>query len=164
MIPNELSEHPLKKSLMKWFWRVQQVAVPGTLAITSLSLALQISTKVQYPWNFIYSGFLTSLAIVFIAIMFAGYLWDRRFKMWHEQMVVTQERNPYAGTKLTAKESIQYDKIWGPLLRATGHSEEADFWDTWNAKQRSADPVLAASVQEIYNDIARRQNGNNGVV
>ena len=51
-------------------------------------------------------------------ILFIGFLYDRVFKLWREQMYVAMDRNPYADDLLLRKEMLQYEQFYLPLARA----------------------------------------------
>lgn len=62
------------------------------------------------------------LALLFLIfavfILVIGVLYDRKFKLWREQMEIAVERNPYAEDRLIRKEQLQWDQFYLPLARA----------------------------------------------
>ena len=57
------------------------------------------------------------LAFVTLILSF-GFVYDRVFKLWREQMDVIVERNPYAEELLYVKERAQFQEFSLPLARA----------------------------------------------
>ena len=57
-------------------------------------------------------------AMFAIAILLIGFLYDRVFKLWREQMYVAMDRNPYADDLFLRKEVLQYEQFYLPLARA----------------------------------------------
>ena len=120
-------------------------------------------------WNAIMAllyVFILALVIIFtaiiIAILFAGLIWDRELRMWHEQSVVMVERNPYNMHKLTPKEVVYFTEFWIPFGRAFGGemAEKAEFWARWCDDQMAKDPVLKASVRELAGEYCRPEAGS----
>lgn len=91
----------MKKFVMKQKWRIQQI---GSFANTIL-LVVAVAGVYNEPLQKVIpvrSLFLIPL-IALIAlgtVMFAGWVWDKGLKLWHDEQVVAAERNPYMITKL----------------------------------------------------------------
>ena len=69
-------------------------------------------------------------------MLFTGFLWDRKLKMWREQVQVSIERNPYTTTKMTPKEITGYELLWIPWLEERGRKAEADAYRRWVAHEK----------------------------
>ena len=110
-------EHPIKKGILLWVWRIQQIGAISTLLITAMTLAIVVSDKLklndQLPPVI---GPLLALAILGSFVAFLGFLWDKKFQMWKEQNVVNVERNPYYVFKMTPKEVVCYTDLWFPKI------------------------------------------------
>jgi hypothetical protein len=150
------SEHPVKKFLMKWVWRVQQIGAISTLVITSITLSLVVSNMLVHRIGNPYVSTLMAFGLLAGVIMTMGWFWDKKLQMWKEQNVVNVERNPYYMHKMTPKESLSYTHIWVPLLRTIAEKmdcpelhDTANAWDKWCKEQNAKDPVLNASVKEL---------------
>lgn len=65
---------------------------------------------------------LVGIAILFFGfaafILLIGFLYDRVFKLWREQMDVTYDRNPYVDDMLFRKEILQWEQYYLPLAKA----------------------------------------------
>ena len=144
-------EHPLKKLAMVLMWRTQQIGQPTTLILLVIQLALIVNLYVNWRFGHAYVGIFLTLAILVLAILVAGYVWDRRLRMWHEQNVVMVERNPYAMHKLAPKEIVQFKTLWIPFFRLQGGymAQIAESWERWCNDQMAKDPQLAANVDEL---------------
>ena len=110
-------EHPLKKFMMKWVWRVQQIGAISTLVITASTLAITLSDKLFLNESTADSaiGPLLALGVLSAMVMSLGWLWDKKLQMWKEQNVVNVERNPYYLFKQTPKEIASYELLWFPF-------------------------------------------------
>lgn len=112
-------EHPVKKFLMKWVWRVQQIGAISTLLITAMTLAIVVSDKLMLREVLSFAvGPLIAFGILASMVMALGWLWDRKFQMWKEQNVVNVERNPYYVFKMNPKEVVGYTDLWFPKIRS----------------------------------------------
>ena len=63
-------------------------------------------------------GLLLLFFLFAFAILTVGFLYDRVFKLWREQMYVAMDRNPYADNLLFRKEILQWEQYYLPLARA----------------------------------------------
>ena len=145
----------MKKWLLVQFWRVQQIAMLASLSLLAVNLALTANQYIEWRFSNSYIG--TSIVIIVIAALIwtFGYIWDRKLKLWKEQMVVSIERNPYATKHMTPKEIATHITIWIPWLRERGKDAEADFW------QRIVDWNFASdtTLQEAIDKMAEVQSG-----
>ena len=139
----------MKKWLLVQFWRVQQIAMLASLTLLAVNLALTINQYIEWRFSNSYIG--TSIVIIVIAALIwtFGYIWDRKLKLWKEQMVVSIERNPYSTKHMTPKEIANYLTIWIPWLRERGKNTEADFWQKivdWNF---ASDTTFQAAIDKM---------------
>ncbi|MBE0518803.1 MAG: hypothetical protein IH630_06225, partial [Thermoplasmata archaeon] len=105
--------------------------------LSLLAVNLALTTNQYIEWRFSNSYIGTSIVIIVLAALIwtFGYLWDRKLKLWKEQMVVSIERNPYSTMHMTPKEVVSHVTIWIPWLRERGMVAEANIWQKivdWN--------------------------------
>lgn len=108
----------VKKALMTTLWRVQQAQTVISIAFWSLTLAGIFHPYVADKWldeaigpNNIALGMLLIVALVMVAVIVFGYVYDR-LKFWREQQDVIQERNPYTfGAKVQPTQIILWDAV-----------------------------------------------------
>ena len=106
---------------MKYLWRIQQSQMVISIIFWSLTL-----TGVFYPYvrekfsNFglPQSNVFGGMAIMFLLVVFfiitAGLLFDR-LKFWNEQMIVSNERNPFGyGGRMNPRDIILWRTIADP--------------------------------------------------
>lgn len=148
---NGPSENPLKKWAMMWLWRIQQISLPMTLAITAVNLSMTIAVSIAWRLGSYYMAFGISLTLLLLVAMGSGYLWDRKARMWHEQSVVMVERNPFYRDKMNPKEVVMFLDRDIYILRALGGeaAKKADGWERWCLDQLDRDPVLKAEVETL---------------
>ena len=166
MTGNNKKEHPIKKWMMKWVWRVQQIGAISTLVITASTLAITLSDKLQLNSYLAFAiGPLIALIFLGCLVMALGWIWDKKLQMWKEQNVVNVERNPYYLFKQTPKEIASYELLWFPfaetvagIAERTGSPEEAKLmrqfvkrYGGWCKEQVAADPILKRQVDELSN-------------
>ena len=171
------SENPIKKFILLWVWRVQQIGAISTLFITAINLSLTVAALVWWRIGNTFVAVMMSFVILASVIMTLGWVWDKKAQMWKEQNVINVERNPFYKHKMTPKEVLSFTHIWNPLLKTVGNilelviqrdahaepsdvdkdilkqarqlKETADAWERWCTDQNSKDPILAASVKEL---------------
>ena len=51
-------------------------------------------------------------------ILLVGFLYDRRFRLWREQMEISVDRNPFADDRLIRQERLMFEQFYLPLARA----------------------------------------------
>jgi hypothetical protein len=145
-------------------WRLQQVAQLLTLALLALNLSLQLYGYIRWRGAFFatpYTGVLFILLVLAAVIWGFAIFWDKRMKMWREQMTVLMERNPYAKERMPSKEIVAYELIWLPLLDKLGKDDPqveaaANGLRDWIKKLSDQDPELAKDVKEVYDFIRRK--------
>jgi len=156
-------DHPFKKFLMKWVWRVQQIGAVSTLVITAITLTLTISEKIEWRIGNPYIPVLLTFSLLASVILSLGWLWDRKFQMWKAQNEVNVERNPYYLFKQTPKEIASYELLWFPMLKSHAaiadrlhlHQEAQavrqiiDRYGGWCKEQVEMDPILKRQVDEL---------------
>jgi MFS family permease len=128
----------VKKFLMTTLWRITQTGPFLSLFFWSTALAgifwPILGDRPSGPdgplWDFVTRNLgvaperaalvgVSLLALATIAMILAfGYVYDRVFKLWREQMDVVVERNPYAEDRLMHKERTQWALYYLPLARA----------------------------------------------
>ena len=134
------------------FWRVQQISMIASLTLLAVNLALTTNQYIAWRFSNSYIGTLVVLVILAILIWTFGYVWDRKLKLWKEQMVVSIERNPYSTMHMTPKEMVSHITIWIPWLRERKMDAEADIWQKivdWNL-------VTDPSLKEIIDTMMGR--------
>lgn len=141
-------EHPIKKFIMLWLWRLQQISQPVNTAMLALTLTLTVAAFIHWRFENPYIGIMLTFLAIVCAIALVGWSWDR-VRMWHEQSVVSVERNPFFMHKMNPKEVAIYKFLWLPLLRELGKPELADAWEEWVDGQVAADPILEQRVREL---------------
>lgn len=141
-------ENPVKKFIMLWLWRLQQIGPPVNTVMIALTLTLTITAYIHWRFTSTYIGFFVTFLALSCAIALFGWSWDR-VRMWHEQSVVTVERNPFFMHKMSPKELTVYKCLWIPLLREIGKDDLADGFTAWIDGQIAADPILEQRVKEI---------------
>jgi len=158
---SRITENSVKKGFMVWIWRVQQVALLLTLAMTALNLSIQIGNKIVWRFGSIYIAVALSLVVSTSVILFVGYLWDRKARMWHEQSIVTVERNPFNLIRMTPKELVMYSDLFIPIVESLGpeHAKRVAGWKKWIDDLLQSDPVTKEGVdmlRERYFDESRK--------
>jgi len=126
-----------KKFLMTLVWRISQTGPLLSLFFWSTALAgifwpiVGITSGNQLGplgvllrWLGVPLDRITVVGLLILFLLFAafilvvGLLYDRRFKLWREQMEIAVDRNPYADDRLLHKEQLQFAQFYLPLARA----------------------------------------------
>jgi hypothetical protein len=86
-------------------------------------------------------------------LLVLGLIYDRLLRLWVEQTVVGVERNPYAKTKLTARDIIMLEMSTMPLLRELAKKDpdakmKLERLERWIKKSLDDDHIL----KRDYND------------
>jgi hypothetical protein len=146
-----------KKIFMIHFWRIQQCQTIISVLFWSATLA-GVFFEYLKPW-FIKYGIIEQhqvglgLLIIFLMVLglisLFGYIYDVFLKLWIEANIVGVERDIYARTKQFAKEIVQWQTYYIPLLRALDRKHEADFFEKWNERCMEEDPRLRRDVLAI---------------
>ena len=153
----------LKKFVMVWVWRTQQVGSISTLLITAVTLTLTLSDKIVWRIGNTYAAILLTFGCLASLILGAGWGWDKKLQMWKEQNEVNVERNPYYLFKQTPKEVASYELLWfpiadtlGDICDALGLTERAKEmrlfkkrYGGWCREQVESDPILKRQVNEL---------------
>lgn len=126
----------VKKYFMIVVWRTQQVAAIFSMIMLALTLTLQVNLYIEWRFSNSYIGIVLTLFVLATIILVAGYAWDKKLKMWREQVQVSVERNPYTTKKMTPKEIIGYETIWIDWLEDRGRKVEADAYRKWIAHEK----------------------------
>ena len=119
----------VKKSFIKILWRMQQVYLPIGVGFWALNLALVLHPYVKwrfYNWGItnIYAQMLIISSFIIMFILIMGLIYDKRFRLWREQSVVTQERNPYSQWKMTIHLLIISACAYLPIIEKYGTPED----------------------------------------
>ena len=138
----------MKKFLMIQVWRVQQIAQISSIIMLALTLTLQVNSYIEWRFSNTYQGIILVLLLLATVILSAGYAWDRKLRMWREQVQVSVERNPYTTTKMTPKELIGYETIWIPFLEMHGFKAQADAYRKWIAHEKK-DPETKKNLDAL---------------
>jgi hypothetical protein len=124
-----------KKFLMTLVWRITQTGPILSLFFWSTALAgifwpiLGSSNPPGPLYSFLISIGVpaertTVVGLVLLFLVFAafiltiGFLYDRKFKLWREQMEIAVDRNPFADDQLYRKEQMMWGQYYLPLARA----------------------------------------------
>ena len=143
------SEHPIKKWIMKWYWRISQIGQITGLALMALTFTTVLSDKIQWRFGNPYESYLLTLTILGAVILLIAYVWDKKARMWHEQAVIGVERNPYAERKMMPKELYQSEVVWIPMLEKVGNMDGAAIMRRWIHEQLDSDPILRLKVEDM---------------
>jgi len=130
-------------------WRVQQIGVIASLSLLALNLSLTVNQYIEWRFSNSYIGTGIVLVLAAFAIWCTGFVWDRGFKLWKEQTIVSIERNPYSTIHLTPKEVVLYTTMWIPWLRESNLTKQADYWQRVVDFNLSSDEKLRNSVSEM---------------
>jgi hypothetical protein len=166
------SENWIKKTALRWIWRVQQIGAVSTLVITAITLTLTVSNKIEWRFENPYMSVILTFILLASVIASLGYAWDKG-RMWHEQNVVNVERNPYNIKKMTPKEIVGYTELWFPKIRAIkgiaeklGLEKEAKDLDQvlrefepWCEEQLKGDSVLAEQTRTLQEYLKEKAKG-----
>jgi len=92
------SINPVKKWVMRQYWRMQQSQSIISLGLLGSTLTLLLWDYVS--WRFsdecaTYIGLLGIFAGLILIVLCVGYLYDRVFSLWTAQRSVDFERNPF---------------------------------------------------------------------
>jgi hypothetical protein len=149
----EQQEHRMKKTMMMYFWRVQQSQAVISIVFWGLTI-----TGIFYPFvrekfdNFllpkewVFVGMMIMFSIVMVGVILFGIIYDK-FKFWKEQQIVIAERNPYASWKLMPLH-MGWMYLWVETAKAlpnrTPELEDAiRFSEAWIARCKEIDPWTA---------------------
>ncbi len=144
----------LKKWFMVQVWRLQQIAMVGSLILLVVNLALTLYGYVRWRLPNPYMG-VPLVALVLIGIIWgAAWVWDRHLKLWREQQTVMVDRNQYAGECLNPKEAVLFEWSWIPMVEKAD-PKMADNLRAWLRKQYLTNPPLREAAAEIKESILR---------
>ena len=147
----------MKKGLMKYVWRLQQVAAVAGIFLWSLTLTLLLDpyfTPIMIKlFNLddsqVWERLVLTFLLVFACLVGFGITYDRLLQLWKEQTIVATERNPYAKNVMQPKEILHWQFFNIPLLRQLGLDKEADFYEKWNERCVAEDTLLKEEVYRI---------------
>jgi len=146
-----------KKGLMKYVWRLQQVAAVSGIFFWSLTLTLLLDpyskpiiiNLFNLDNSQVFIRLLLTFLIVFGGLVAFGVAYDRLLQLWKEQQIVAQERNPFAKNAMYPKEILHWQFFNIPLLRHFGMEKEAIFYEKWNERLVKEDLILKEEVFRI---------------
>lgn len=137
-----------KRWVLLWVWRLQQPGQIFGLVMNAINMTLLANLYIKWRFNNPYVGVLLSFGAVMFVVSLTAWIWDKS-KMWHEQIAVSVQKNPYQAHTMTPKEIVGYKMQWIPFNRKVGLNDEADFWEEWCDEQMALDPELKKDVEEI---------------
>jgi hypothetical protein len=158
-----------QKRVKKWFmlqiWRLQQVAQLLTLILLALNLSLQAWGYVKWRSGFLanpYTGVLSILFALALAIWIFAYIWDRRLKMWREQTSVLVEKNPYLKERFAPKEVALTAMTWVPLMEYIGKNDpvlkaNAEALKDWLKRELKADDLSPKELEDILSYMGKER-------
>ena len=153
------AKNPIKHWLMVQVWRVQQIGGILSLVLMAIADTVLITNSIVWRLGNYYLTVVLLLILLGSTILLCGWLWDKKAKMWREQMIVTVERNPYASLKLMPKEIIGYQVIYIPLMEFMAKTDEknresllhnAEMYRGWIRDGFAQDPELGKKVDEMW--------------
>ena len=153
------AKNPTKHWLMVQVWRVQQIGGILSLVLMAIADAVLITNAVVWRVGNYYLTVVLLLILLGSIIFLFGWFWDRKAKMWREQMTVTVERNPYASLKFMPKEIIGYRTIYIPLMEFMAKTDaknreillhNAEVYRAWIRDGLAQDPELRKKVDEMW--------------
>lgn len=152
-----IETNKFKKVIMKYLWRIQQSQMVISIIFWSLTL-----TGVFYPYvrekfrNFglsqsnVFGGMAIMFFIVVFLIITAGLLFDR-LRFWNEQMIISNERNPFGyGGRMNPRDII----FWRTIADPTDKNKER----LGKLIQRNLDddPFVRESLEKIESELDER--------
>lgn len=146
----------IKKGIMKYIWRIQQIGALGSIIMLAMAIALILFPYVQ--WRFIEIGIPKEWDWVIILILWlivvgivltGGFAYDVLFRLWIPQQCVAVERNPFTKNLITPKECINWQYCWIPILKKLELKTEAEFMIKWNEHIMNEYPVLRGEVYKV---------------
>jgi hypothetical protein len=157
----------VKKWLMLQVWRVQQIAAILSLIMLAVTDALLIYDKVSWRQGIFstpYTGGLMILIGIGLLIWGASIVWDRKLKMWREQMTVLVEKNPYNKERMASKEIVMYNLMWLPMLEHIGKQDPevkaaAEALRGWMKRVADDDPLVKKDIEEILEFMGKGGSG-----
>jgi len=148
MTPPKKTNKP-KRWVLLWLWRIQQPAAIFGVVMNAVNMALLLNLYMKWRFDNPYTGLFLTFTVTIGLLIVLAWLWDTKARMWHEQMEVSVQKNPFNFHKMTAKEVVVYQKTWIPLMQQFGMKEEAAFWVRWCDEQMVLDAQLKKEVEEI---------------
>ena len=138
----------MKHWFMTQVWRFQQIAMIATLALMMVNLSLTLYKYVQWRIPDPYIGLPMLVFALLLMVWISAWYYDRKLKLWREQMMVAVDRNPYAQDRLTPKEIINMEWIWIPIVNHAD-PQTADKLRQWVQLEKFKYPEVAAQVEVI---------------
>ena len=139
----------MKHAFLRWVWRIQQVAQIATLVMMSISLTLQVSSRIGWRFGVPYAPEIFTFTLLAFVLLTLGYLWDVPGKLWVEQIEVVVERNPYMMFHMTAKEVVSNLIQWIPTFEKIGNIEGARVCEAWTKEAINVDPKVKPLADKI---------------
>lgn len=140
---------------MTQMWRLQQIAMVGSLILLVINLGFTIYGYIDWRIRNPYIGVPAVVLALVAVIWLAAWTWDKRLRLWREQQSVIIERNPYAAERLSPKEIAMFEWVWIPAIQ---HSdpETANNLRQWVATEYRNNPALMESVATLKRKVLRR--------
>jgi hypothetical protein len=146
-------------------WRLQQVAQLLTLILLAINLSLIAWGYVKWRNGFLanpFTGVLSILLVLALAIWISAYTWDRRLKMWREQTSVLIEKNPFMKERFAPKEVALYALIWIPMMEHMGKNDpvlkaNAEALKDWLKRELKADDLSPKELEDILHYMGKER-------
>lgn len=146
----------IKAWFMVQVWRLQQIAMVGSLILLVINLGLTVYGYIDWRIRNPYIGIPAVVFLLVTVIWIAAWAWDRRFRLWREQQTVIIERNPYASERLSPKEIVNMEWIWIPAIQHAD-PETAEKLRQWVATEYRNNPALMNTVATLKRNVLRRE-------
>lgn len=146
----------LKAYFMVQMWRLQQIAMVGSLILLVINLGLTVYGYIKWRIPNPYIGVPMVVLALVAAIWFAAWVWDKRLRLWREQQCVIIDRSPYAAERLSPKEIVNMEWIWIPAIQHVD-PETAVKLRQWVATEYRNNPQLMESVTTLKRKVLRRE-------
>lgn len=137
-------------------WRLQQIAMVGSLILLVINLGLTIYGYIDWRIRNPYIGVPAVVFALVTVIWIAAWAWDRRLRLWREQQSVIIERNPYASERLSPKELLMFEYVWIPGMQKAD-PEFAAKCREWVSTEYRNNPGQIEVVAALKRKILRRE-------
>ena len=149
---------PVKKWVMRQYWRMQQSQSVLSLGLLGSSLTLLIWPYIKFRFEgtpsvlgipTTYIGLLGIFSTLIMIVLLIGFLYDRVFSLWTELRSVDLERNPYWTYALSPTWMMSLATNAQVMKNTTDDvkiQQDADWILNW-CKEYSQNEMFARSVQ-----------------
>lgn len=148
------SDLPVKKWIMKQYWRVSQIRI-----LTSLGLSMLVIGKLYLEFVPILRdmgllGALTLGLILFSAFLGLGWVYDTRLKMWSQKLQANYERHAYYHVPMIKNAAFEYPVLYTLIHTIKNLSDKSEI-DGYSVSQLAAYLHEYFSLQPKRKDIDR---------